>query len=177
MIYEHVSYRSFIKEVLAERVKKNSKYSLRAMATQLGFSHSTLSEVMKGSANLSLSSARKMALKLNLSPLETEYLCLLIQFEATKDVEIRESLFAQMRGLNPTKTKSHDLSLDQFRQIAEWYHSAILEMVHLYKFDPTPLAVAKRLGRQTRHAPPDPHRGRVQYGSIWHSLHSCVYRK
>lgn len=146
MIYQHVSYRSYLREVLADRTKKNSKYSLRAMAKQLGFASSSLSEVLNGSANFSLMSARKIASRLELTAEETEYLCLLVQFDSSEDPEIRESLLNRMKSINPKKTTTHDLSVDQFKQISEWYHSAIIEIVNLRNFEFTPLNVAKRLG-------------------------------
>lgn len=145
MVYEHLNYRAYLKDVLAEKTTKNSRFSLRALASQWGFSHSTLSEVMKGSANLSLESARKIASRLSLTPNETEYLCLLVQFEASKNPEVRESLLARLKSLSPKKSKIHDLSVDQFKQISEWYHSAILEMTQLHKFELTAASVAKKL--------------------------------
>jgi uncharacterized protein (TIGR02147 family) len=146
MIFEHTSYRSYLKEVLADKTSRNPKYSLRALASQLGFSHSTLSEVMKGSANFSLQSAEKLASKLNLKSTEREYLFLLVQFEVTSDPQTKESILNRMKALNPKRVQSHDLSVDQFRQISEWYHSAILEMVDLTHFEFTPLNIAKKLG-------------------------------
>src|SRR4051812_6874500 len=103
MVYEHTSYRSLIKEVLAERTSRNPSYSLRAMAGQLGFAHSTLSEVMKGSANLSRASARKLASRLGLGQTETEYFCLLVELDQPADPEHREYLLARIKSLNPRK--------------------------------------------------------------------------
>ncbi len=146
MIYEHKSYRSFLREVLADRTNKNPKYSLRAMAKNLGFASSSLSEVMTGKSGFSLPSARKIAAKLELSSEETEYLCLLVQLESSEDPEIRESLLTRLTSLMPKKLMIHDLGVDHFRQISEWYHSAILEMAELYHFELSPIKVAKRLG-------------------------------
>lgn len=147
MIYAHFSYRTFLKEVLVDKTAKNPSYSLRAMARQLGVATSSLSEVLAGKSGFSLMAARKIALKLRLSPEETEYFCLLVQLEATKDLEIRESLLARIRGSNPNLPHQvHDLSVDQFMQISEWYHSAILELVSLDGKDMTAALAAKRLG-------------------------------
>jgi len=147
MIYAHTSYRSFLKEILADKAKKNPKYSLRAMAKHLGFASSSLSEVMAGKSGFSLQSARKVAAKLNLSSGETEYLCLLVQFESSADPEIREHIFARMKDLTPKKLPIHDLSIDHFKQISEWYHSAILEMVSLHSFEMISANVATRSRR------------------------------
>jgi uncharacterized protein (TIGR02147 family) len=144
MIYEHTSYRTFLKEELAVRTKKNPKYSLRAMAMQLGFSHSTLSLVMKGALNLSLESARKIASRLNLSTAETEYLCLLIQFDGAQDPEVRESILKRLKSINPKVIQSHDLSV--FKQRSEWYYTAIMGMAELPNNQMTPTQISKRLG-------------------------------
>jgi uncharacterized protein (TIGR02147 family) len=146
MIYQYVSYRSYLKEVLAERVKRNSKYSLRAMAKHLGVSSSALSEIMNGLANFSLNSARKIATKLDLSNGEVEYFCSLVQLESSRDPEVRESLLEKIKSLNPNKPKAHDLSVDLFKQRSEWYYSAILAMFQLSQTEMTSQIISKRLG-------------------------------
>lgn len=145
MIFEHRSYRTFLKNILAERVRNNPSYSLRAMAKQLGFSGSQLSEAMNGKANFSGASLQKIAQKLKLSDEETEYFLLLGDLETQKDPEIRESILRRLRRVSPDKRLVHDLSVDHFKQMAEWYHSAILELVYLKGFEFTPENIAKRL--------------------------------
>ena len=146
MIYEHTDYRAYLKEELAVRTRKNPKFSLRAMAMQLGCSHSTLSLVMKGSLNLSLESARKIAARLGLSATETEYFCLLIQAQGTHDAEVRESIIKRMSSLNPRGIKGHDLTVDVFKQRSEWYYTAIMGMAELPNSNINPSQVSKRLG-------------------------------
>src|SRR5271166_3865403 len=106
MVYEFASYRTYLKEVLAERVRKNPKYSLRALARHLGVSPSALSEIMNGLGNFSFASARRIATKLDLSNRETEYFCSLVQLEASNDPELKESFLEKIRTLNPKKTKT-----------------------------------------------------------------------
>lgn len=146
MIYEHTNYRAFLKEELAVRTKKNPSYSLRAMAAQVGFSHSTLSLVMRGALNLSQESARKVASRLNLSATETEYFCLLIQAERTQDLEIRESILKRISSLNPKRVVADDLRVDVFKQRSEWYYTAIMGMAELPNNHINPLQISKRLG-------------------------------
>jgi uncharacterized protein (TIGR02147 family) len=145
MVLEHSSYRSFLKALLAERAGKNPSYSLRALARQLGCASSTLSEVLNGKFNFSPAMLQKIARRLRLSPAETRYLCLLAQLETFREPALRESVLEQLKALNPARTDVHDLSLDHFKQISEWYHSAILEMVYLDDFELTPRDVARRL--------------------------------
>jgi uncharacterized protein (TIGR02147 family) len=145
MIFEHQNYRTFLKAVLVERIHTNPAYSLRALARQLGLSGSQLSEVMNGKSNFSVTSLQKIANKLVLSESETEYLLVLGELELQKNPEVRESLIRRLQRLNPVRQSFQDLSVDYFRQISEWYHSAILELVYIQDFEMTPENVARRL--------------------------------
>lgn len=144
-IYNHSSYREYLKEILSSRIESNSSYSLRAMARSLNISPSTLSEVMSGKLNLSRATAKKIGSKLNLKLKEISYFCELIEYESLKDPELREQALERMRTLHPKKRKVSDLSLEHFRQMADWYHAAILELPLLPEFDLSIENIAKTL--------------------------------
>lgn len=145
MIFEHQSYRSFLKDVLAERIIKNSGYSLRALARDLGIHASQLSAIYKGTKGLSLQSALSIAQRLKLGPQETEYFCLLVQAENSKSPEVKDTFLQKMRELQP-KTHVVDLSVDVFKALSDWYHISILEMTELTDFELTAANAARRLG-------------------------------
>ena len=146
MIFEHRSYRTFLKEVLAQKQRENHRYSMRAMAQLLGCSVSLLSETLSGKANFSDSSLREIAQRLKLNKRETEYLCLLRDLESETNPEARESILKRLSKLNPRKAQMTDLTIDQFKQISDWHHSAILELLYLKDFDFSPDSVAKKIG-------------------------------
>jgi uncharacterized protein (TIGR02147 family) len=148
MIFEHSNHRSYLRDVLSERIRKNPAYSLRAMARQLGLVCSQLSEVMSGKGGLSLASAIRVARKLELSEEETEYFCWLVQLEGETDPGVRETLVQKVNRLRSARNARplQDLSVDQFRQIADWYHSAIIELAGLPGFEFAPAAIAAMLG-------------------------------
>jgi uncharacterized protein (TIGR02147 family) len=145
-IFSHDSYRSFLQAELAERMQRNPKYSLRAMARALGLASSTLSEVINGRANFSTSTAHRVALALNLKDQETTYLCDLVQLESTRDPETRQMLTDRLRRNYPKHRVASNLALDQFEQMSNWYHMAMLELPHLRGFKFTAENVAKTLG-------------------------------
>src|SRR5258708_6444822 len=103
MVFEHSSYRSFLKTVLVDRIGGNPAYSMLAIARQLVFSSSQLSEAIAGKANFSAASLRKIAKKLALTHEESLYLSLLGELESEKDPEIRESLLLRLQGASPEK--------------------------------------------------------------------------
>lgn len=145
MIFSHSSYRTFLKTVLAEKQLKNKAYSLRAMARDLGLKPAHLSALIKGKNGLSLTSAMRAAQALGLDDSATEYLCLLVQYEAAKIPRLKETFLERMRAINKT-TEVKDLNVDLFKMMSEWYHIPILEMTVLEGFQLTAENVAKKLG-------------------------------
>src|SRR5688572_27201459 len=99
MVFEHVNYRSFLKSVLADRISRNPKYSLRALARQLEVSPTLLSKVNRGEKNLSVQNAQNVSYRLNLSERESEYFCCLVQYELTKSPGLKSKLLSKLNEL------------------------------------------------------------------------------
>lgn len=145
MLFECKEYRTFLKSTLAEKSSQRAGYSLRSFAEKLSVSSSFLSEVLNSKKSLSVELAFKIALKLGLTDLETQYFCLLVQLEQEQDPSFREEILNRLTALNP-KRKSFDMSLDLFKAISEWYHAAILELTYLAGFKMNALNISKKLG-------------------------------
>lgn len=145
MILEHDNYRNFLKCELADRITKNSSYSLRAFANHLGLSAATVSLVLAGKKNLSQESTFQVASKLQLGSVESEYFNLLVQLETTKNPELKEQIIERLSVMNPKKKRT-DLSVDFFRVISDWYHYAILMLTEIKSFEFSPANISKRLG-------------------------------
>ena len=113
-----------------EGKQRNTRWSQRAFAKKLGLSSGALSEIMKGKRVLSLQIKKKLASKLQLSPLEQ------IDFfdeEMPAHLRIKRIEYVQ-------------LSSDQFHLISDWYHFAILSLINTKDFKPLPSFIAQRLG-------------------------------
>ena len=137
MIFEHQSYRTFLKSELADRVTANEAYSLRAFSKHLGVTPSMLSDVLRGKRNLSLDMALKISHRLKLEGKEVEYFSTLVQFDTAKTMELKAELQTRLLALN-SKNDPHDLNVDAFKMIADWYHIAILEICTLPRVKVTP---------------------------------------
>ena len=144
MIFEHQEYRTFLKSTLRRRAEAQEGYSLRAFSERLGISPSFLSEVMNAKKGLSVELALRVAVNLELTDAETQYLCFLVQLEQEKDPVYREKLTRRLKELNPRRP-AHDLPADLFQSIAEWYHAAILELTYLAGFRLNAEAAARAL--------------------------------
>ena len=145
MIYDHNSYRSYLKTVLVEKSQKNPGFSMRAFAQHLGLSHSTLSEVMSGRKNLSSESAHRISARLKLKVKEAEFFCLLVEHERARNLDLKSEIF---RRANSLRGKKHVVTLDReaFSQIADWYHMVIPLLGELQDFTFNVPNVAKTLG-------------------------------
>src|SRR5262249_22825715 len=73
---------------------------------------------------------------------------LLVQFESETDPRARDILLQKLNRVRAPHVKRpfNDLTVDQFKQISEWYHSAILELADVADFEFTPANIAGRLG-------------------------------
>jgi uncharacterized protein (TIGR02147 family) len=145
MIFEHTDYRGYLKSVLAQRIAKNPKYSLRAMARSFSISPALLSQISNGQRNLTALNAVRLAKKLGLNKRETDYFCSLVQYQEAKHIESKALLLEKINSLR-SRRDIHNLPLDTFKAMADWYHYAIIEALRIQKFKPTPKNLSKRLG-------------------------------
>lgn len=150
-ISAHTDYREYLQEELGKRTSANPSYSKRAFAKFLEIGTSTLCEVLQGRYNLSLDYAQKIALKLGMKPAEVDYFFLLVQFQATKNAEMRAHLFQKIQQQSKRK-KIVPKDIDQFRVISEWYHLAVLALVDVERGRFCAATVSASLGISLRDA-------------------------
>ncbi|WP_413558947.1 DUF4423 domain-containing protein [Bdellovibrio sp. HCB209] len=125
-----ITVKKLLMQELARRQTRNSSYSLRAFARDLGIGSTTLSDVMGDRRSLSKSNLEKVMERLLVSPLERELLWAEYRQGSSK-VEIDERLLMEE---------------DTFRLIADWHYLAIMNLAKLSENRASPLWIAKRLG-------------------------------
>jgi uncharacterized protein (TIGR02147 family) len=145
MLLSSKDYRSYLKGVLSRRTTINPAYSLRAFARQLGLAPSSMSLVLQKKRHISLETAQMFARKLGLSGVEHEFFLSLVLLETSERAEERATAKERTRFLRE-ETRFHNVSLDSFRAIADWYHLPIVEMTRMDRFEFSPPEVARRLG-------------------------------
>jgi uncharacterized protein (TIGR02147 family) len=145
MILEHTHYVSYLKAELERRKQINPSYSLRAMAKNLGIAPSSFSEVLSGRKHFSVRSAAGVALRLRLKGRDFRYFCTLVNFEISKDPEIKSMLATQLRTLNTKSAQSFQATIDEFDLLSKWYHPAILELTHIESIKMSPTNIAEIL--------------------------------
>lgn len=145
MLYGYTDYRLYLKNVLAERISKNPGYSLRAMARNLEVSPALLSQISNGRRNLTVMNAVRFSKKLGHSRRESDYFCSLVQYQDAKHTETKALLLEKIKALKSGR-EVHNVSVEAFKALSEWYHFAIVESLRIKKFHPTPKNLARLLG-------------------------------
>ncbi len=130
MIFDYSDYRKFLKNVILEKQSKNPKFSLRLIAKQLGMAPSSFSEVLSGKKNLSYGMALTIATNLGLKSKEVDYFCLLVKRDSAKKLDLKSAIQKKIEGLNP-RGPVHNLEVDMFSLISDWFHLALLGILTL----------------------------------------------
>lgn len=120
-----------LNEELSSRKARNSSYSMRAFARDLGIGSTSLSDVLAQKRKLSTKNIDKIAEKLALSPKEKDLLIQEINGRTRKNDQEKEHL---------------ELQEDSFRLIADWYYLAILNLTKLPEHRADSHWIATRLG-------------------------------
>lgn len=140
MIYDCTSATQYLQEEFERRVRKNSRYSLRAFARSLNVNAAELSQVFRGSRRLSWKSAVTVSKAMGLTPAESKHLLNILQTEKGKkiglDLVIDEQIELHSSPVNPA----------DFEKLGDWYHFAILNLIDTKGFEWTATHIARRLG-------------------------------
>ena len=131
---QSVDYRIWLQNHFDVRTKRNARYSLRAFARLLEIDPSSLSQILAGRRGVSLKLLNKFCTRLGVSPDEV--------------ARVTQGYLLKVTGAFPPKMNDdyHQLSLDTFAIISEWYHYAILELTFVKGFSSKPQWIAKMLG-------------------------------
>ena len=133
-------YSEMIKQEFQTRALKNTSYSLRAYARDLGLTSGNLSDVLNKKIGLSLTKANQVALKLNFSPEDQKLFLKLVEISLSNDKTKNELQILNYDSSYIT------LADDYYRVLTEWYYFALVELVRVVDFQNDDEWIAKRLG-------------------------------
>ncbi|MEQ1665442.1 MAG: TIGR02147 family protein [Bdellovibrionales bacterium] len=125
--------RALLQDELIKRIQKNRKYSLRSFAKALNVDPSSLSQFLRGKRSLSQKNKVSIIQKLALHP-----------SQISKSISIYSDSSSDV-----TETVAHNLALDAFTLIADWYHYAIFELISIQNFKADTKWIAQQLSIST----------------------------
>lgn len=143
-------YSETLRRALEDRMTRNPRYSLRALARDLGLAPSHLSGILSGKLGLSRTAAQRIADRLGLRGSERNHFQDLVEIRHARSQSARQMAAARIRRWQKLRRRhTQVLALDQFRVIADWYHFAILETARLADARMDLRWMARRLGIPT----------------------------
>lgn len=138
----------FLNFELRERQRRDSRFSLRAWARQVGYKNpSYLSYVLSRKRRLKVDFAGKLASDLELKGRSLKYFELLVLNQNASTKTETQTYRKLLGSIRPRKQEAvNQVSLETFAAVSDWYHGAILEMTELEGFDMSVRAIHQRLG-------------------------------
>jgi transcriptional regulator with XRE-family HTH domain len=123
---QRTKFRLWLQKKFTDRCQKNPKYSLRSFSAFLGIDASTVSQILAGKRSPSQKSLLEICERLSATPAELRLL------KARRDQAGSDDF--------------HQLSVDTFSVLADWYHYAILELTFVKGFQPEAKWISEQLG-------------------------------
>ncbi|MCB9025723.1 MAG: TIGR02147 family protein [Bdellovibrionaceae bacterium] len=150
MTEQFEDYTQILKQELATRNLRNSRYSLRAFSRDLGISPAQLSRILSGKAVPSKERVKQIAKAMGYKDEKLTWFCALVEASHGKNQEIKdaalETLKKYEKGVSTKKIKAED-SLEW-----NWHHFAIRRMTQLFDFQSSCEWIGRRLGIGLRRA-------------------------
>lgn len=122
-------FRGLLQSTLISRCRDNAQYSLRAFAKFLSIEPSSLSKILNGKRSITPKMYERLAKAMNLSD---------------KDYDFYHPL--KQQTLSRQEIEYRQLTADSFQFISDWYHYAILELLHINNFRQDFTWIARTLG-------------------------------
>lgn len=142
-IFNYEDFRKYLEDWFGREQKANG-LTFRDVSAQLGFkSPNYLWLIIRGKRGLSRDAQNKIAAFLGLSPKETEYFRLMVDFGQAKTLEQKKAALNAMQAF--LKKKGFELKAEQYHYLTHWHYAAIFEMIQLKDFQPDGEWIAARL--------------------------------
>lgn len=127
-VFLYLDFREFLRDELQRRSLRNSKYSLRAFARDIGMSISRLSETLSSKAGISMSTGQLIAQRLKMSDVEKEYFLNLIIAKHGRTSEARKKA---QRRIKQYKARRIFIQLRENHKelLSKWYYLPLIELL------------------------------------------------
>jgi uncharacterized protein (TIGR02147 family) len=128
------SYRDLLNREFERRVQKNSHYSKRAFARDLGLSAAFLSQVLTTKKNLSPDKASEIAANIQFSQKQRDLFLNLVRLEFAKSDEYKAAIRRELSKKSKKVVAYKNLKHETFQMVANWYYHALLTLTEVEGF-------------------------------------------
>lgn len=143
----NISTAEILRDVLARKMSKNSSFSLRAFARDLGVSHTYLSLVLNGKKSLSMKKVIQFTQLLQLDARESDLFMKAGALESQGRIaqKVKTGPVLSKKKAKQEELKYFELEVDRFRMLSDWYHIPIMELTYTKDFQNDAAWIARRL--------------------------------
>ncbi|MBD3322311.1 MAG: TIGR02147 family protein [Chitinivibrionales bacterium] len=132
-LYSYNDPLEYLKDFIGEKKKKCKSYSHRFIIARLGLSSSSiLSQILNGHTKMSDIFLDRLMRFLGLSPEETHYFRILVEFKQAKTESKKKFYSDQLQ--NFAESKPDIVSSSQFHIYKKWYYNAVRLVLTYYNF-------------------------------------------
>lgn len=135
-IYDYIDPSEYLKDHLKMVKERNSAFSLRAWAHQLGMkSHGPLHAILNGKRNIPKNLVPTLLKSLKLEKKEKEFFEVLVDIQRSKTTDEKELYLAKLQKLSPTPLREIK-DIEGYKAITDPLHFMISELSQLKGFRP-----------------------------------------
>lgn len=134
-IFRYIDYRRYLADYYNHKKECDSYFSYRWFAQKAGISSSGLYQrVVKGERNLSAKTIEQFIKGMELTEKEAIYFRILVAFNQAKTDQEKQHNYALMVS-KADFVKEHQLEVDEYAYLSQWYIPALRELVTILPFD------------------------------------------
>jgi len=134
-IFTYNDYRSYLRDAILEKQRKNGNFSLRSAATRIGITSGSLTRILNGSRHAGSSLCEKCIAFLGLKRREAEFFTLLVKFESAGSETARRDCYGRIQRMRTERNTQ--VPHEHYRLFEQWYHIALLELLKTVKKCPS----------------------------------------
>jgi uncharacterized protein (TIGR02147 family) len=133
-IFNYFGYREYLSDMYDLLKEKRYGYSHRTFSKEAGISsHNFLPRILKNQRNLSREFIPNLAQYLKLTPKETKYLQVLVDFNNAKKPPAKEQYLKQLLAVRVTN-EEYKIEDDKLHFFDTWYYPVVRELVVICDF-------------------------------------------
>ncbi|MBC7371273.1 MAG: TIGR02147 family protein [Bdellovibrionaceae bacterium] len=130
MSFQYVEeHREYLKTEYLVRARTRPSYSQRAFARDIGLSPSALTDYFKGRIRLTSGRIAQVSKSIGLTTEQRQHWVDLVEMKYAKTPDVKK--ISELRVNARIQSQNHSITVDQFKLISEWFHTAYLELIKM----------------------------------------------
>jgi uncharacterized protein (TIGR02147 family) len=132
-VFEYSDYRKFLLDFYREKKAGQKGFSHRYIAEKVGFkSGGHFSQILSGTANISITFIERLAEFLDLKKRESLYFQNMVLFNQARNLTDKKRFFEKMMSFKESQVRT--VSGQEYEFYDKWYYTAIRELLSFYPF-------------------------------------------